>query len=120
MFTLDKFKNIIDIRHKLSNKKERKKFQYWLRPSGIHWLTRSSFSPVKSPQLENFFQDFDLEVLDYSSCHLWALIKSPDAAGVVVNRQQLVDLDLNLFWCIAFELRHSNFVEDRILHAFFG
>ena len=77
-----------------------------------------SFFLVHSPQFEDFFQDLDLEILDYLCCHFWALIKPLNPTSVIVNWQILVDLDSYLFWCVTFQHRHSNFVEDRVLHAF--
>ena len=77
----------------------------------------SSFSLIQAPQLIDFLQDFDLEILDHLSGHFWALDKALYSAGIVVNGQRLVDFGNNLVCRIALEHGHSDVVEDWVLKA---
>lgn len=75
---------------------------------------------MQCPQIEDLLQDLDLKELDHFCCHFWALIKTLNSAGIVVNGQQFINFDEDLFWCIAFKHGHANFVENRVLHALLG
>lgn len=83
-------------------------------------LLPGSLLLVHVTQLVYLLQDLYLEILNDLLCDFWALFKSSNSSGVIIDGQNFVDLSNNLFLCIALKHGNPDLVENWVLQALLG